>query len=68
MQRQERDEAARLLNVDEVAELIGIARKTVYELVQERKIPYIKPTRMTLRFRRSDIDEYLESRTVRPQD
>lgn len=57
-----------LIDVNEVAALLGIARKTVYGLVQERKIPYIKPTRMTLRFRRTDIEAWLETRTIRPRD
>ena len=58
----------RLLNVNDVADMLGIAPKSVYRLVAERKIPYTKPTRMTLRFRRSVIEDWLESRSLLPKE
>ena len=57
----------RLMDVNEVAELLGVEPKTVYNWVYEGVIPYVKPTRMTLRFRPSDITEWLEERTHRPR-
>ena len=57
----------RLMDVNEVAELLGGERKTVYNWVYEGVIPYVKPTRMTLRFRRWDNAERLEERTHRPR-
>ncbi len=57
----------RLMDVNEVADLLGVEPKTVYNWVYEGVIPYVKPTRMTLRLRPFGIAEWLEERTHRPR-
>jgi excisionase family DNA binding protein len=56
----------RLLTVEEVAQLIQFAAKSIYQLVHRRKIPYIKISG-ALRFRRSDIETWIEENTFKPQ-
>jgi len=49
-----------LLNVKQVAEFLQLKESTIYSWAQDGKIPAIKIGR-TWRFRRSDLDEWLES-------
>jgi excisionase family DNA binding protein len=52
------------MNVDDVAALLGVARKTVYGWVYAKTIPHVKFGRSVLRFRLSDIEAWAESRAV----
>lgn len=54
----------RLLNVEEVADLLGVSEKTIYNWVYERRIPHVKPTRGTVRFKVSALRQWIESRSV----
>jgi len=54
----------RYLNVDDVATLLGVAPKTVYGWASAKRIPHVKLGRSVLRFRLSDIEEWVESRAV----
>ena len=49
-----------LLNVKQVAKYLQLKESTIYSWAQDGKIPAIKIGR-TWRFRRSDLDEWLES-------
>lgn len=55
------DERPRLLGAHEVAEIIGMTVDYVYVLCRKGEIPHLKFGR-TLRFRDTDIDQWLESR------
>ena len=48
-----------ILTVVEVAELLKVAEKTVYTMAQRTEIPCFK-VRGQWRFRRSDIDAWIE--------
>lgn len=48
-----------LLNVKQVAEYLQLKESTIYSWAQDGKIPAIKIGR-TWRFRRSDLDAWLE--------
>lgn len=48
-----------ILTVAEVAELLKVAEKTVYTMAQRTEIPCFK-VRGQWRFRRSDIDAWIE--------
>lgn len=48
----------KLLTVDEVADLLGFHRMTVYEKVNKGEIPHIRIGR-TIRFSRPAIDQWL---------
>lgn len=52
----------RWLSVDDVAAYLGIGRGTVYKWVERYALPAKKIGRL-LKFRRTEIDEWMESRT-----
>jgi len=54
------------LNIDEVAELTGYARQTLYGLVSAGRIPYIKrPGSKFLRFKRTEVEAWMTSNRIR---
>jgi excisionase family DNA binding protein len=55
----------RWLSVDEVAEYLGVKRFTVYKWVKRYNLPAHKIGRL-LKFRRSEIDEWVESHETKP--
>ena len=55
----------RLLTATEVGEYLGIAKDTVYTLVSQRRIPYVKIGRL-LKFNHKAIDEWIAQKTVMP--
>jgi excisionase family DNA binding protein len=56
-----------LMNVEEVAEMIRVSEKTIYQMVYRGTIPAIKVSHKCLRFRRSDIEAWLDSKAVEPK-
>jgi excisionase family DNA binding protein len=54
------------MTVQQVAEYLGCHPVTVYRLVQQRKIPVFK-LGGSWRFLRSDIDQWIRDRQVRPE-
>jgi excisionase family DNA binding protein len=57
--------SARLLNVNEAAELLGLKPATLYQWAYERRVPTVKLFGRALRFRLTDIEK-LVSTSVRP--
>ena len=55
----------RLLTIDETAEYLGLAPTTLYKMVNQRRMPYVKVGRL-LRFDSRLIDEWLQAHTVMP--
>ena len=53
----------KLLNIDELAEALGVARATVYDWTHDRKIPFIKVGRRVM-FRPRTIEKWLKDREV----
>ena len=45
-----------LLNIDQVAQFLGISKDTIYKMVNQRRIPYVKVGRL-LRFERDKLEE-----------
>ncbi|HZU72450.1 MAG TPA: helix-turn-helix domain-containing protein [Acidimicrobiales bacterium] len=58
-------ELPRLLNVEEVAEVLGVNVRHVRRLVFERRIPYVKWGRL-VRFDPREIDRWLRDRAAAP--
>lgn len=55
----------RYLDVREVAQYLGLSVKTIYRLVDDRKIPFVKPGGIdSLRFDIKAIDKWIEKQTV----
>jgi excisionase family DNA binding protein len=50
------------LTYEQAAEYIGLARSTIWDLVNDGDLPRHGPRRTRLLFRRSDLDRYVESR------
>ena len=58
-----------VLTIDEVAQLLGVSRRTVDRYVEESRIPYIRlqrGTRGPVRFLRSQLLKWLAHLTVKP--
>jgi excisionase family DNA binding protein len=57
-----------LLTAGEVAKLTGFAEGTIRHFVSERRIPFIRISPRCVRFRRSDIESWLEGLLVASAD
>lgn len=49
----------KLIDINQLAEYIGVSTHTIYLWVSQRKIPYVKLGR-NLRFRVDDIEQWIE--------
>jgi len=49
-----------LLTIREVAELTGLAVGSIYHLVSQQRIPFIRLSRRCIRFRRSDLEGWID--------
>ena len=56
----------RLLNIDEVSKLLGVEVSTIYSWTSKKKIPFIRLSGKLVRFRESEIQKWLEERSVDP--
>lgn len=55
------DSLSSFLNVKGVSEYLALKKSTVYSLVEEKKIPHYR-IRRQIRFKKSEIDEWMEER------
>jgi excisionase family DNA binding protein len=55
----------KFLTVKEVSEYIGIATDTIYTMVNQRRIPYVKVGRL-VKFDQAALDAWLKQHTVMP--
>jgi excisionase family DNA binding protein len=53
----------RLLTIDEVAELTGLAIGTLYHFVSEKRIPVVRLSKRCIRFRQSDLAHWIQTLT-----
>ena len=53
-----------LLTAAEVAELTGFAEGSIRHFVSQRRIPFVRISARCVRFRRSDVDSWLENQFV----
>jgi excisionase family DNA binding protein len=56
----------RFLDVKGVADYLGLAESTVYTMVSQRRIPFVKMGRLT-KFDRLQLDKWILSNTVNPR-
>ena len=54
----------RLLNVHEAAAYLGLAGGSLYHMASQGRIPCIRLSRRCLRFRKSDLDRFIEGKFV----
>jgi excisionase family DNA binding protein len=57
-------ESKELLDIKDVAAVTGFSVGTLYHWVSQRRIPVVRISARCLRFRRSDIDLWLEKLLV----
>jgi len=55
-----------ILTINEVVALTGLTRGTIYVLKYKDEIPYFKFGPRLLRFKRSEIIQWMENRNYRP--
>ncbi len=54
----------KLLNIDEVAEMLGVTKGAIYAWVYQKKIPHVKITKRLLKFREKDIMDWISQKSV----
>lgn len=52
------------LTIDEACTELGISRKTMYDYTHRRVIPYFKPTKKRIYFKREDIVSFMTRNRV----
>jgi excisionase family DNA binding protein len=55
----------RFIDADEVADYLGLAESTVYTMVSQRRIPFVKMGRRT-KFDRKELDRWIHSHSFQP--
>jgi excisionase family DNA binding protein len=53
-----------LLDVRQVAKLLGLAPGSIYQLISQSRIPVVRLSARCVRFRRCDIDRWIAERVV----
>ena len=53
----------RLLRIQEVSELTGLAVGSIYHMVSQKRIPVVRLSRRCIRFRLSDLQVWFEELT-----
>lgn len=57
-----------LMSIEELADYLGETKRTIYRYIQSGDCPpYIKITKKNIKFDKKDVDEWLESKKIRPQ-
>jgi excisionase family DNA binding protein len=52
------------MNADDVAEILGIAKKTVHNLVRKGKLGCVQVNDKERKFTKEQVEEYIASRTL----
>ena len=56
-----------LMSIDELADYLGESTRTIYRYIQSGDCPpYIRITKKNIKFDKKDVDEWLESKKIRP--
>ncbi|MGB9892741.1 helix-turn-helix transcriptional regulator [Thermodesulfovibrio yellowstonii] len=58
------ENSLRLLKISEVSKILGISKRTVYNYVKEGKLPCVKLSNRTLRFRETDLMKLISEKTI----
>ncbi len=54
----------KLLNIDELAEILGVTKATIYSWTSQNKIPHVKLTKRLLKFREQEIMDWISQKSV----
>ena len=55
----------RYLDMEEIAEYMGVSRWTIYALVNKRQLPFIALSKRAFRFDRLKVDKWMEKKEVK---
>jgi excisionase family DNA binding protein len=56
-----------LLTIREVSQLTGLSVGTLYHMISDRRIPVVRISARCVRFRRSDIEEWIAGKVIPPE-
>lgn len=56
--------AQETMTVREAAQYLKLKTSTIYKLTAARMIPFCRPTGKKIMFRKKDLDEWLDTKTV----
>ncbi len=54
----------KIIEYNEVAEILGVTKATIYGWASQKKIPHIKLTKRLLKFREKDILDWISQKSV----
>lgn len=54
----------KLLDIDDVSEMLGVTKATIYSWTSQNKIPHIKLSKRILKFREDEIKLWLTAKSV----
>ena len=54
----------KLLTISEASNMLGLTKSYIYNLVWKRQIPHLKYGARLIRFRESELEEWMNERTV----
>lgn len=54
----------KLLTIDDVCAITGLRRSTIYKMICEKRIPFLKISGRCVRFWEADIERWLKSKTI----
>jgi excisionase family DNA binding protein len=57
-----------LMDIRDVAEWTGLSVGTLYHLISQRRIPVVRISSRCIRFRKSDIEQWLAEKVVPAQN
>jgi excisionase family DNA binding protein len=55
-----------LADVNEIAEFLHLSPGTVYHLISQERIPFVRLSARCVRFRRSDVEAWIAEKCVPP--
>jgi excisionase family DNA binding protein len=57
-----------MLTVEELCSWFKVSKDWVYDEVEAHRLPYVRLGRRHLRFRRRELEQYLNARSLQPMD
>ncbi|MBU4487931.1 MAG: helix-turn-helix domain-containing protein [Candidatus Omnitrophica bacterium] len=60
-------EKRQLINADELSQMLGIRRDSVYRFVAQRRLPFVKIGR-ALRFDLDEINKFIKEKSIAAKD
>ena len=54
----------KLLSIDDLAEMLGVTKATIYSWTSQNKIPHIKLSKRLLKFRENEIIDWISKKSI----